>query len=639
MYTWKDYPAWLGALQKEIPDDLKTPQELAAFEAASFLEKSGLDGKVRFQVSGKGDGFQISRESRESDNGAGYLISGGVPGVLYGVYSLIGSLLLGEAPEKSFCEPEIPYRILNCWDNMDGSIERGYAGRSLWFEGNRFSYEPERIRQLGRMLASVGINVLCINNVNVHEPAQQLLTDLLPDAAKFASILRPFGIRLMFSIDFSLPSRSGAGTADPLDPAVQEWWSRCAERVWTTIPDFAGFLVKADSEHRPGPNTYGRTHADGANMLADAIAPYGGILVWRAFVYNCMQDWRDSSVDRPCAAYEIYKPLDGLFHDNVILQVKYGPFDFQVREPISPLFLGMKQTSMAMELQLAQEYTGQQIDIFAMPPMWRELFDQLFEGQLHSERQIGSPDDSGVHKPFPAISAVSNLGRDADWTGHPFAALNLFAFGIYAWNSAADPEIVIRRWIRLTYDLSSSQQEILYQILAKSREVYEKYTAPLGLCWMVSPERHYGPSPYGYEFMVWGTYNRADRDAVGIDRTASGTGYVLQYPDAVRKLYEDPETCPDDLLLFFHRLPYSFRMKDGRSLIQRIYDDHFEGYEEAAEMSRKLETLPLPESDQKVVMHRMELQLKNAAEWRDVVNTFFKRFSGIKDEKNRRIWP
>ncbi len=615
MRTWREYPAWLKGFSGEVPEERNTPEEIAAFEAATFHDRDKERRKIRVQAEGAGDAFRIVK------TGDGYCVSGGSPGILYGTYALIRQLLTGEDVREGESRPSFSLRMLDGWDNMDGSVERGYSGRSLWFENGRFSYDRARIRQLGRMLASVGINVLCINNVNVHAPAQRLLDDMLGEAADFAAILRPFGIRLMLSVDFSQPMESSLSGCDPLDPEVRSWWERCAERVWSAIPDLAGFLVKADSEHRPGPNEYGRTHAEGANMLADAIAPYGGMLLWRAFVYNCMQDWRDTSVDRPCAAYEIYHPLDGMFRDNVILQVKYGPYDFQVREPVSPLFFGMDRTALAMELQLAQEYTGHQIDLFSMPPMWRELFDAICETHVD------------------AVAAVSNLGRDANWTGHPFAALNLFAYGCFAWDRDSDPAAVIRSWIRLTYDFTEEEEEQLLRVLAKSRDVYEKYTSPLGLCWMVKPGVHYGPSPYGYEFDLWGTYNRADRNAVGIDRTAQGTGYVLQYPEKLRSVYEDPERCPEKLLLFFHRLPYSFRMRDGRTLIQRIYDDHFEGYEETLGMQRALEALPLPENDRDEILTRMAAQVKNAAEWRDVVNTFFFRFSGFADRDGRDIYP
>ena len=612
MAGWVTRRAWLRRMADKLPEGLDTPLAVAKYETASFFT-DGRKAEIRLDRELK-DGYEVS----ETENG--FLVRGGETGVLYGAYALIRACAAGEAIPVGLQKPYYDLRMINCWDNMDGTVERGYAGRSMWFEGNRFDYEPARIRQLGRMLGSVGINVFCINNVNVHQPAQHLLDDLLPDAAAFAALLRPFGVRLMLSIDFSQPMQNGLDTADPLDERVQAWWADTAKRVWTAIPDLAGFLVKADSEHRPGPNTYGRTHAEGANMLARAIAPFGGRLVWRAFVYNCMQDWRDQTTDRPRAAYDLYKPLDGAFDSNVILQVKHGPYDFQVREPLSPLLLGMEKTSMAIEFQLAQEYTGHQIDLYYMGGLWRETFDQMGKQRV------------------TAIAAVSNLGRDDNWTGHPFAMANLFAYGLFAWNPDSDPEAALRQWAKLTYALPEDQNGKLVAMLLQSRAVYENYTAPLGLCWMVQPGVHYGPSPYGYEFQAWGTYNRADRNAVGIDRTKNGTGYAEQYPEPLRSLYADPQTCPDNLLLFFHRLPYGFKMKDGRTLIQRIYDDHFLGYDQAKAMSDTLAGLDLPSPDREEAARRMEAQLQNAREWRDITNTFFHRLSGAEDEKGRKIY-
>ncbi len=612
MADWQNRRAWLRCLNGAVPEELDTPLAVAKYETAAYFS-GGRKVEIRLDRE-LNEGYEIT----ETENG--FLVRGGKTGALYGAYALIRACEAGEAIPAGVQQPYYGLRMINCWDNMDGTVERGYAGRSMWFEGNRFDYEPARIRQLGRMLGSVGINVFCINNVNVHQPAQHLLDSLLPDAAAFAALLRPFGVRLMLSIDFSQPMQNGVPTADPLDERVQAWWADTAKRVWTAIPDLAGFLVKADSEHRPGPNTYGRTHAEGANMLARAIAPYGGSLVWRAFVYNCMQDWRDTVTDRPRAAYDLYKPLDGAFDSNVILQVKYGPYDFQVREPVSPLFFGMEKTPMAAELQLAQEYTGHQIDLYYMGPAWREIFDQMGKERVKS------------------IAAVSNLGRDDCWTGHPFAAANLFAYGLFAWNPDADPEAALRQWVKLTYALPANQENKLTAMLMQSRAVYENYTAPLGLCWMVRPENHYGPSPYGYEFQLWGTYNRADRNAVGVDRTANGTGYVEQYPEPLRSLYADPQTCPDNLLLFFHRLPYGFVMKDGRAMIQRIYDDHFLGCEQAEAMAADLASLDLPSPDRDEAARRMEAQVQNAREWRDVTNTFFHRFSGVDDAQGRKIY-
>ena len=603
--------AWLHKLT-DLPAGLSSPADVARCELASALP--GIPCTLDTDAS-MGEGYRVEKTD------GGCRISGGSTGILYGAYALISRILSGEpVPHVLESAPRYGLRMVNCWDNMDGSVERGYSGRSLFFEGNRFSYDPVRMRELGRLLASVGLNVLCINNVNVHFPAQLLLEDMLPEAAALADLFRPFGVRLMFSIDFSQPMRHGVATADPLDPAVQAWWKETAARVWSAIPDLAGFLVKADSEGRPGPFTYGRNHADGANMLAEAVKPYGGVIVWRCFVYNCRQDWRDKTVDRPKAAYEHYAWLDGHFADNVILQVKHGPFDFQVREPLSPLLLAMKQTNLAMELQLAQEYTGHQIDLYTMFPMWRELFEELPADRIMS------------------IAAVSNLGRDENYTGHPLAAVNLFAFGLLSWNPDTGTEEAVSRWVRLTYDFAPADQDRLTYILLGSRRIYEKYTAPLGIGWMITPHDHYGPNPSGYEYDLWGTYHKADRNAVGIDRTAAGTGYLEQYPEDIRKKYEDPASCPDLYLLFYHRLPYSFVMRDGRTLIQRIYDDHFEGLEETRAMADAIASLPFPEPDRTVIAGRMERQLYNAREWCDIINTFFHRLSGIPDAQGRVIY-
>ena len=599
---------WLSKFPP-LPEDfsgLEQPSDLARWELSRFLPEPGFTLEKDPAL---GDAFHIS----------GSTITGGETGLLYGAYALLRHML-GGAPLPSESCPRYPLRMIDCWDNMDGTVERGYAGRSLFFEGNAFAYDPARVRHLARLMASVGLNVLCINNVNVHEPAQGLLRELLPDLSALADLFRPFGVRLMVSVDFSMPLRDGLPTADPLDPLVQAWWKGVVSQVYREVPDLAGFLVKADSEGRPGPFTYGRSHAEGANLLARALRPFGGALVWRCFVYNCRQDWRDASVDRPKAAFETYQPLDGQFDDNVILQVKNGPFDFQVREPLSPLLLSLRHTPLALELQLAQEYTGQQIDLYTMAPMWEEIFEQLPPERLR------------------AIAAVSNLGRDENLFGHPLAAVNFFGFGLLAWDPNRPAEETVRQWIALTYDLAQADRQTLAKWMLSSRRIYEKYTSPLGLGWMITPHTHYGPNPSGYEYDLWGTYHRASHTAVGIDRTENGTGYLSQYPPQLQELYRDPAQCPDLLLLFFHRLPYDFRMKDGRTLIQRIYDDHFEGAEEAAQLEKALNALPFPEPDASVIRARAEKQRLNAENWRDVINTFFHRLSDVPDARGRKIY-
>lgn len=608
--------SWLPFLPCGVSDQWTAPRQVAESELAQALPAVAPGKTVQVRVDASmGEGYRLEASSD------GYTVTGGETGVLYGAYRLLMALAAGESLPEGMQSPRYGLRMINCWDNLSGDVERGYAGRSLFFEDGRFDYDPVRMRQLARLLASVGLNVLCVNNVNVHEPAQELIEGMLPELAALAAIFRPFGVRLMVSVDYSQPMRHGVPTADPLDPQVQQWWAQQVERVYAAVPDLAGFLVKADSEHRPGPFTYGRNHAEGANMLARALKPFGGVLVWRCFVYNCQQDWRDTKTDRPMAAYQHYAYLDGQFDDNVILQIKHGPFDFQVREPVSPLLFAMPQTRKAVEFQLAQEYTGQQIDLYAMPPMWREVYDEMSADKVS------------------AIAAVSNLGRDANYTGHPFAAANLFAFGLFSWNPDAQPEALLRLWSRLTYALPASQEDTLVRLLMNSRAVYEKYTASLGLCWMITPHVHYGPSPDGYEYQAWGTYHKATRDAVGIDRTADGTGYLLQYPEALQKRYGSPEACPDLLKLFFHRLRYDYVMVDGRTLIQRLYDDHFDGLAEAREMAKTLATLDLPSPDREEAAERMERQLANAREWCDIVNTFFWRLSGVNDARGRTIYP
>ena len=605
--------AWLNRFPVSLPERLTSPEETAALELRAALPELSVSLEKKEEM---GDGFCLRRA------GDRIRLLGGETGLLYGAWFLMYFCRLGGGtmPDHVESAPRYSLRMINCWDNPDGTVERGYAGKSLFFRGGRLAWDPARIRTLARMMASCSLNVLCINNVNVHDPAQLLLEDGLPDLARLAAEFRPFGGRLMVSVDYSQPMRHGIPTADPLDAQVQAWWQETAARVYRAVPDLAGFLVKADSEGRPGPFTYGRSHAEGANMLAEALRPWGGMLVWRCFVYNCRQDWRDTETDRPKAAWDHYASLDGQFADNVILQIKNGPFDFQVREPLSPLLLGMPNTHKALELQLAQEYTGHQIDLYTMAPMWQEIFRDLPEDRIM------------------AIAAVSNWGDDANYTGHPLAAVNLFTYGLLAWNPGVDPRKIVSLWVRLTYDFSPEDEGTLVALMLSSRRVYEKYTAPLGIGWMVTPHDHYGPNPSGYEYDLWGTYHKANREAVGIDRTTSGTGYLDQYPPELRDRYENPRTCPDLYLLFFHRLPYAWRMKDGRTLIQRIYDDHFEGLRETLEMQQKLQRLPFPEEDRNIILERMERQVHNAREWCDVINTFFFRLSGVPDEHGRKIY-
>lgn len=557
-------------------------------------------------------------------------------GLLYGVYAFLMHLGKGTPPAdiREQSAPAAPRRVINHWDNMTGDIERGYAGQSLFFRDGEIRYDRQRITEYARLLACIGINRICLNNVNVTAQSARLLTEqLLPHLAGLAALFRPFGIRLILAVHFDSPVMlGGLPASDPLDENVQAWWQQAAERVYRHIPDLDGFLVKADSEFQTGPSSFGRTQADGANTIARALAAHGGTLYWRCFVYDCMQDWRDMQTDRPKAAYDHFYPLDGAFDANVVLQIKNGPMDFQVREPNSPLLGAMRHTRQAIEFQITQEYTGQQIDLYALAVQWEEVLRTPASGQAQLQGLIGHPIDTVV--------AVSNIGDDANWTGHLLAQCNWFAFGRLAWNPALSAREIIEEWIRLTFCGNPAVCKPLADMMLASRTTYEKYTAPLGIGWMVNVGNHYGPSVDGYEYSAWGTYHRADHSAIGVDRTVSGTGFTAQYPPDLADLYNNPQTCPENLLLFFHRLPYTYRLKNGKTLIQHIYDTHFEGVEEVKGMIGVWEALRphLPQEAYTNVAGRLARQLNNARQWRDVVNTYFYRKTGIPDELGRKIF-
>jgi alpha-glucuronidase len=562
-------------------------------------------------------------------------------GVLYGVYRFVRLIALNQFVfgVDVADAPVSTLRMINHWDNLDGSVERGYAGRSLFFNGNRVEFDPVRLRNYARLLASVGVNRISINNVNVRGAAKELISEkFLPNIAEIADIFRPFGVRLMLSINFGAP-RAEIGTADPLDAGVAAWWKNRAAVIYYYIPDLAGFLVKADSEYESGPFQYGRNHAEGANMLAKALAPHNGEVVWRCFVYNCVQDWRDAAIDRARAAFDNFKPLDGQFDDNVILQIKHGPYDFQVREPVSPLFGALEKTRYAMELQITQEYTGQQIDICFLPWMWSDVmkFDTGYGGAAENGR-IRSLLASGR---IGGLAAVGNTGLDGNWTGHTLAQANLFGYGRLAWNPSLSPHEIADEWSRLTFPGDESVSRSVAKILLDSYPTYQKYNAPFGVCFMVESGHHYGPNIEAYEFSKWGTYHRADYKAIGVDRTPAGSGYTEQYAPKNAAMFADPAACPEELLLFFHRIPYDYVMKNGKTLLQNIYDTHFEGYDEVKIMLDTWVGLKdkLNDAVFESVKARMERQLENARQWRDVINTYFFRHTGIGDEKGRKIYP
>ncbi len=571
------------------------------------------------------------------------LTAGDEKGLLYGVFHLLRRVAMEQAPdfEEICCVPDNPLRMYNHWDNMDGSIERGYSGDSFFFENNEIILD-ERTVDYARLMASIGINGVVINNVNVKDAATYLITERYFDkVAKMAEIFGSYGIRFFLSLNFAAPLElGGPDSADPLDERVIAWWKEKMAEVFRRIPNLGGFLVKADSEGRPGPFTYGRTQADGANMLADIVKPYGGIIIWRCFVYNCTQDWRDFKTDRARAGYDNFIEMDGDYHENVILQIKNGPMDFQIREAVSPLLGGLKKTNQMLEVQVAQEYTGQQIDLCYLIPLFKEVLDfktycapekdtvaDVISGRCYGNRNVG-------------IAAVINTGRDENWTGNDLAAANLYGFGRLAFDMTFSAEEIAREWVMMTLSTEEQVVKAVTGLLMGSRATYEKYTSPLGIGWMVTPHYHYGPSIDGYEYSRWGTYHRADHLGIGVDRTDAGTGYVRQYYEPNASMYNDITTCPEELLLFFHHVPYTYQLKTGKTLIQHIYDTHFEGVREVEEMIAIWEGLEeqIEPRVYEAVRERFDRQLANAKEWRDQVNSYFYRKSGIPDEKGRKIY-
>ena len=586
------------------------------------------------------DGYWIA-ENRSGGHQYILIASRDARGVLYGTFALLRKVAEGESLDhlSDTQRPWVPLRWVNQWDNLNGTIERGYGGRSIFFDNGAVRQDLARVSDYGRLLASVGINACAVNNVNA-DP--QVLTDaFLPQLARIADAFRPWGVRLALSVNLSSPKLiGGLDTYDPLDPRVIAWWRAKVDQIYRLIPDFGGFVVKADSEGIPGPSSYGRTPADAANVIARALKPHGGVIFYRAFVYNHHLDWRDPKADRARAAYDIFHPLDGKFDDNVIVQIKYGPIDFQVREPAQPLFAGLHKTNEAIELQITQEYTGQQRHLCFLAPMWKEVLD--FD--MHANRPGSTPVKDLVagrvfHQPLGGFAGVANVGLDANWMGNPMALANLYAFGRLAWSPNLSASDIINEWTRLTFGNDPDVVKTISQMQLSSWRTYEDYTGPLGLGTLTNIlGSHYGPDPESAERNGWGQWLRAGHDGVGMDRTvATGTGFIGQYPPAVQSLYETLANCPDQLLLFFHHVSYTYKLHAGETVIQYIYDSHYQGAERAQQYVKEWESLRGhvdPERYQDILAH-FEYQAGHAIVWRDAICDWFFRMSGIPDSKGR----
>lgn len=562
-------------------------------------------------------------------------------GLLYGAYELIrlqntDAYNTGSGNQQNFSKaidetekPQVGLRILNHWDNLDGSIERGYAGKSIfkWEEiklgkngkgGSISKSLHDRLITYARANASLGINGSVLNNVNASP--KMMTAEYINKVKIIANILRPYGIRVYLSINFASPMALGyTKTADPLDKKVQQWWKKKAKEIYATIPDFGGFLVKANSEGQPGPGDYHRTHADGANMLADAVKPYGGIIMWRSFVYGA----NHKGEDRVKQAVSEFKGMDGKFRDNVILQSKNGPLDFQPREPYAPIFDNIKQTPQIAELQITQEYLGQSKHLTYLAPMWKEFF-----GFVNPDRLVG-------------ISGVANIGDEANWCGHPFSQANWYAFGRLAWNPSLTAEEIAHEWLVQTYENQDEKfTKPVEMMMMTSREACVNYMMPLGLHHIFKFDHHYGPEPDGFIAsypLEWCPvyYHKADAQGIGFDRSSKGTDAVGQYPKPYRSLYDNIETCPEEYLLWFHHVPWTYKMKSGSTLWQELCMKYNMGvamvevYRDFWHTSAK-QYMKGHEQEWQHTDSLLNVQLENAKEWRNTCLKYFQTFSKMK---------
>ena len=623
------------------------PDDATAKIAKQELENNWRGKNVELKIDKSlnlGEGYNIyARPAQQGDNiqYEATITASNPIGLLYGAYELIrlqntDAYNTGSGNQQNFSKaidetekPQVGLRILNHWDNLDGSIERGYAGKSIfkWEEiklgkngkgGSISKSLHDRLITYARANASLGINGSVLNNVNASP--KMMTAEYINKVKVIANILRPYGIRVYLSINFASPMALGyTKTADPLDKKVQQWWQKKAKEIYATIPDFGGFLVKANSEGQPGPGDYHRTHADGANMLADAVKPYGGIIMWRSFVYGA----NHKGEDRVKQAVSEFKGMDGKFRDNVILQSKNGPLDFQPREPYAPIFDNIKQTPQIAELQITQEYLGQSKHLTYLAPMWKEFF-----GFVNPDRLVG-------------ISGVANIGDDANWCGHPFSQANWYAFGRLAWNPSLTAEEIAHEWLVQTYENQDEKfTKPVEMMMMTSREACVNYMMPLGLHHIFKFDHHYGPEPDGFIAsypLEWCPvyYHKADAQGVGFDRSSKGTDAVGQYPEPYRSMYDNIATCPEEYLLWFHHVPWTYKMKSGSTLWQELCMKYNMGvamvevYRDFWHTSAK-QYMKGHEQEWQHTDSLLNVQLENAKEWRNTCLKYFQAFSKMK---------
>lgn len=552
-------------------------------------------------------------------------------GVLYGAFALLEKIALGERIDNlnETREPAVPIRWVNHWDNLEGTIERGYGGRSIFWDNLKSRADLSRVTDYARMLASLGINGASINNVNVNP--RILATDFLPEIVRIADAMRPWGVQVALSVDFGSPQKvGGLDTFDPLDSKVIAWWKAKTDEVYRAVPDLAGFIIKADSEGRVGPSAYGRTHADATNVVARALAPHKGLIFYRGFVYDNKMDWRNPKNDRARAADDNFRKLDGTFDDNAIIQIKNGPIDFQVREPASPLFGTLQKTKMALELQVTQEYFGQAKHTVFLAEYWKDTLD--FDMRV---RDQPSPVKSLVN----AVVGVSNVGLDDNWLGNHLSQANLYAFGKLAWNANVTSKKIAEDWTKLTFGLDPKVLDVVTRLQLDSYRAFESYTGPLGLQTLTDiTGNHYGVAVEASEGNGWGQWHRADEKGVGMDRSvATGTGFSGQYWPAVSRVYESVAQTPDELVTFLHHVPYTHKLQSGKTVIQHLYDAHYFGASAVELFVREWRTLAgkMDERRYTEILNQLEYQAGQATVWRDAVNNYFFKASGIADGQRR----
>jgi alpha-glucuronidase len=591
----------------------------ATLPADAFWLKSAAQGPLHFTVIAASDGR----------------------GLLYGAFALLRRIALGESV-AALDQRETPYspvRWVNHWDRLDGSIERGYGGNSIFWDQGHVRPNLARVSDYGRLLASLGINGCSINNVNA-DP--RLLTpEYTPEIARIADALRPWGVRIAISVSFGSPQTIGKlDTFDPLDPRVAEWWKDRIDELYAAVPDLAGIVLKADSEGRVGPSAYHRSHADAANVVARPLAPHSGLLFYRGFVYDNHMDWQNLKNDRGRAAYDNFHSLDGKFDPNVIIQIKNGPIDFQVREPASPLFGGLEKTNEAIELQVTQEYFGQAKHTVFLVPYWKETLDFDMHAVPSGDSTVKAlAAGKTFHRPTGGFVGVVNAGLDDNWFGNHLSQSNLYGYGRLAWNPDLSSQKIADEWTRLTFGPNPKVDQTIAQIQLTSWRTYENYTGPLGLQTLTDiTGNHFGVNVEASERNGWGQWHRADESGVGMDRTvATGTGYIGQYPSAVAARFESLASCPDEMLLFLHHVPYTYKLHSGKTVIQYIYDSHYEGAEAVAAYAEQWKSLKglIDEKRYHDVLAQLEYQAGQAVVWRDAVTNWFARASKIPDAKGR----